>query len=255
MDQEEFKNTLGQLCKLTEALSIHQRQLSQKIEEIHSRHAHLYAHQDRIYSQIEALFSIHALIKIRYPLPTMRGWPVSPDFVKVLMELILDMKPLRIVETGSGVSSIVGGYCLEMNGQGMLTSYDNDEKYARETVNNIDRHRLGQYVSVTHAPLKPVTLQGETFLWYDTNCIRGEDKIDLLVIDGPPGGVQSMARYPALPVFFDMLSERAILLLDDAARDEEKKIVEAWLKLYRCFDYEYVDTENGVSILRRRLPG
>jgi len=90
MNQEDFKGTLDKLCRFTEALSVHQRLLSKKIEEIHSNHAQMmYAHQDRIYSQIDALFSIHALINIRHPLPTMRGWPVSPDFVKVLMALIL----------------------------------------------------------------------------------------------------------------------------------------------------------------------
>jgi predicted O-methyltransferase YrrM len=251
MNQEDLKGTLDQLCILAEALSVHQRQLSVKIEEIHSHHAQMYAHEDQIYSQIDALFSIHALINIRHPLPTMRGWPVSPDFVKVLMALILAEKPGKMVETGSGVSSIIAGYCLEKNGRGALVSYDHDEKYAGVSSKNIKSHMLEEMVTVIHAPLKNINVRGETFIWYDPSCIRMQEKIDLLVIDGPPGHLQRMARYPALPVFFDRLSDHAVLLLDDAAREDEKKIVEKWLMEYPCFESEYVDTEKGATILRR----
>jgi predicted O-methyltransferase YrrM len=250
-EKANLKESIDQLCKLTEALSVHQRHLFLKVEEISSNQAQLYAHQDRIYSQIDALFSIHALINIRHPLPTMRGWPVSPDFVKMLMTLILDEKPGTIVETGSGVSSIVAGYCLEKNGTGTLVSYEHDEEYAGVSLSNIESHRLGRVVTVVHAPLRKINVHDETYIWYDPLCINVQNKIDLLVIDGPPGHLQRMARYPALPVFFDRLSDHAVVLLDDAAREDEKIIVERWLKEYGCFRSEYVETEKGATILRR----
>ena len=251
MNQKALEEMLGQLCKLTEALSIHQRQLSLKIEEIHSHHVQLYGHQDRIYDQIDALFSIHALINIRHPLPKMRGWPVSPDFVKILTALVLSEKPALIVEAGSGVSSVIAGYCLEKNGYGALVSYDHDEKYAGVSADNVTTHGLARMVNVIHAPLKEMRMGGEAFIWYDTAYLQGQEKIDLLVVDGPPGHLQRMARYPALPVFFDRLSDRAVVLLDDAARDDEKEIVQRWLKEYPFFEAEYVDTEKGATILRR----
>lgn len=254
MNREEsnrLKDSVGQLCKLTEALSVHQRQLSKKIDEIHSHHVQLYAHQDRIYAQIDALFSIHALLQIRHPLPTMRGWPVSPDFVKLLMALILEVKPNLLVETGSGVSSIIAGYCLERNGGGRLMSYDHDETFARLSAKQIALHRLEDWVTIVPAPIRLVDVHGEAYRWYDPDCIALQDRIDLLVVDGPPGHLQRMARYPALPIFFNRLSEHAIVLLDDAARDDEKAIVEKWIGEYGCFDHEYVDTEKGAVVLRR----
>jgi predicted O-methyltransferase YrrM len=250
-EQTSLKEAMDQLCKLTEALSIHQRHLYLKIEEISAAQAQLHIHQDKIYSQIDALFSIHALIDIRHPLPTMRGWPVSPDFVKLLISLILDEKPETIVETGSGVSSIVAGYCLEINGRGTLVSYDHDKKYADVSSKNIESHGLEKVVSVVHAPLREIKVRDDSFTWYDPRCITVQNKIDLLVIDGPPGHLQRMARYPALPLFFDRLSDHAIVLLDDASREDEKENVERWLKEYGCFECEYVETETGAAILRR----
>lgn len=250
-EEAHLKEAIDQLCKLTEALSIHQRHLYVKIEEMSADRAQFHTHLDRIYSQIDALFSIHAVINIRHPLPTMRGWPVSPDFVKLLMSVILDKKPQTIVETGSGVSSVVAGYCLEINGRGTLVSYDHDEQYAGVSSKNIESHGLEKVVTVVHAPLRDIKVSDDAFIWYDPKCITIQSKIDLLVIDGPPGHVQRMARYPALPFFFDRLSDHAIVLLDDASRKDEKIIVEKWLKEYGCFECEYVDTETGAAILRR----
>ncbi len=243
--------SIGNLCKLVEALSVHQRQLSGKIEELHAHHEQLYAHQDQLYSQIDSLFSVFSLIPIRHPLPTMRGWPVSPDFVKILVSLFLEMKPESVVETGSGISTIIGGYCLEKNTVGNLISYDHEENFAHKSSKNLKLHKLENKASVIHAPLTELVLDGELYSWYDVNCISHQDKIDLLVVDGPPGNSGSMARYPALPVFFERLSKNAVIILDDAGREAERQIVERWMSEYDVFEHEYIETEKGTVILRR----
>ncbi len=246
-----LKTSIDQLLTLVEGLSVHQRQLSGKIEELHAHHEQLYAHQDQLYTQIDSLFSIFALIPIRHPLPTMRGWPVSPDFVKILVSLFLEMKPESVVETGSGVSTIIGGYCLEKNAVGNLISYDHEKNFAQKSLQNLKLHKLESKASVIHAPLTELVLNGDTYSWYDINCINHQDKIDLLVIDGPPGKLGPMARYPALPVFFEKLSKNAVILLDDAGREAEQRIVERWMKEFNVFEREYIDTEKGAVILRR----
>ncbi|WYL93314.1 MAG: hypothetical protein HEQ35_05100 [Gloeotrichia echinulata IR180] len=44
--------------------------------------------QKNDYKQIEALFSVFSLLNIRVPIPEMRDWAVSPDFVKIMIEYI-----------------------------------------------------------------------------------------------------------------------------------------------------------------------
>ena len=44
----------------------------------------------------------------------------------------------------------------------------------------------------------------------------------------------------------------AIILLDDAARPDEKEILDLWLLEYPNFDYEYIDLDRGAVILRRK---
>lgn len=50
----------------------------------------------------------------------------------------------------------------------------------------------------------------------------------MLIIDGPPDDLQSLSRYPAIPLLFDHLSEEAIIILDDYDRVSERAVVDLW---------------------------
>jgi len=88
-------------------------------------------------------------------------------------------------------------------------------------------------------------------LWYDTQQIKHLTSIDMLIIDGPPSHIQKMARYPALPLLFSMLSENAVVLFDDSKREDERKIIERWLREFHNLQCEWVDTEKGAAILHK----
>jgi hypothetical protein len=66
------------------------------------------------------------------------------------------------------------------------------------------------------------------FQWYGQSVLDDVDAIDMLIVDGPPSATGELARYPALPVLADRLSEGASVLLDDAARDDEQRVIERW---------------------------
>jgi predicted O-methyltransferase YrrM len=103
------------------------------------------------YQQIESFVSLNALIKPGLPLPTMRKTAISPDMANILATLILRNKPQTIVECGSGVSTIITGYCLERNSVGYIWSLDHEEKYAKITGGNLVVHGLERYATVLHA--------------------------------------------------------------------------------------------------------
>jgi predicted O-methyltransferase YrrM len=206
---------------------------------------------ENLYQQLEALISITALLPLRQPLPPMRGWAISPDFGTLLIAEILTRKPQTVLELGSGVSTLLIAYCLEKIGHGRAMSFDHDVNFCEKSRTMITAHQLGKVAEVVHAPLQEVRLNAGSWDWYDTACIAPDIKIDLLVIDGPPGQIQAISRYPALPLLQAYFSDEVVILLDDAARVDEQSIIAMWAREFPGFEYEYIQAEKGAAILRR----
>lgn len=211
-----------------------------------------YRELDNHYQQVEALLSLFSTLKIRQPLPKMRGWAVSPDFARVVASLINEYKPKLILELGSGASTLVAGYALEEVGQGRIVSLDHDKHYADFSSSTIRQHRLQDRATVIYAPLKEMVIGNKSWLWYDIEQLKDFEAVDMLIIDGPPGTIQKLARYPALPVLFHLLSDDAIILLDDAFRHDEKETIKLWLREFADFSREELDLEKGAVVLRRQ---
>lgn len=203
------------------------------------------------YYQIESLFSIFSLLSIRYPLPKMRSWAISPDFAVLLISLLDQYKPNVVLEAGSGVSTIIAGYRLQTLGRGRILSLDHETEFAQQSQHNILLHGLQDIAKVIYAPLTDFDIEGKKWLWYDTSKLRDilNEKVDFLIIDGPPYFVQDLSRYPALPLLLDILSDNAIILLDDASRHIEEEIVRLWTKKFNLSSVEKVFTEKGACII------
>lgn len=204
------------------------------------------------YKQIESMFSIVEFIKPKFPLPEMREWAISPDLAKILLDIILEKKPQIIVETGSGTSTVIIAYALKKNGCGKIVSLENNEQYAQKTQQNISKHGLEDFVQIVYAPLKELPIKGKSWQWYDTSILAEIQTIDLLIVDGPKRTLQPMSRYPAMPLLFEKLSDRAIVVLDDFNTDEEKAMVDLWVKEFKGFDREKIKTEKETMILRKK---
>jgi len=204
----------------------------------------------KLYNQIDALFSIHSTINFNAPRPSMRNWAISPDLANLLVTKILNEKPSFILSAGSGVSDLIIGYCLKQIGSGKLISLEHDKKYFNLSKNNIDKHQLSDFVEVVYAPLKSEKINGKKWLNYNYK-LPTKTKIDLLLIDGPPSSTQDLARYPVLNNFKSQLSKNASIILDDGIREDEKEIVEMWLKELKDYKSEYINTEKGTFILSR----
>jgi predicted O-methyltransferase YrrM len=206
---------------------------------------------ESLYRQLEALISITSILPLRHPLPPMRGWAISPDFGVLLISEILKKKPRLVLELGSGVSTLLTGYCLEKTGRGRVISFDHDEKYCVQSRERIREHGLGDIAEIVHVPLREVQLNQQSWDWYDATRIDPGVKIDLLVVDGPPGQIQDISRYPALPLLRKYLSDDAVILLDDAGRPDEKIILDMWAREFPDFLHECIPAEKGAAVLRR----
>lgn len=183
-------------------------------------------------------------------LPVSKDWSAAADFLSIVSDYCLSKKPQVIVECSSGTSSMVLARCCQLNACGHVYSLENGEPYAKKTQQQLDEFSLAEYCDVLHAPLTDYQLDGENFQWYEMAHLPGVN-IDILVIDGPPGFIQHLSRYPALPLLYPQLAKGSIIFLDDAAREDEKEIIKRWLNDYPEFQFEFVDNERGCSILTR----
>ena len=203
------------------------------------------------YRQVEALLALYRDVDPPRSLPALRGWSASPDLLLYLYHLVLKERPRRILECGSGASTVVLAYALKAVGQGQLTSLDHLEHYCAATRAQLCDHGMDSWANVEHAPLAPAEIEGQPWLWYNLDAVP-EGPIDLVVIDGPPAQTQPNARFPAMPLLRGRLSESAVLVLDDLVREDEQEIVRRWLDQFDDWVLEEVDHEKVTGVLRRR---
>ncbi len=202
-------------------------------------------------AQSIAAQSLIPYINPDFPLPKMRNWASSPDLMTIYAQIIKNNAIKNIVECGGGVSSIIGAYLLEKKGGGHIYSLEHDAPFADESEANVAAHGKSHLVDILRAPIKNYTIKGKSWKWYDIAGIPKDIKIDLILVDGPPSILQKNARYPAVPLLLDQLSENAVVLVDDCIRDEDKASVEQWVKELDGFQSKWFYTDKGTYVVWR----
>lgn len=192
--------------------------------------------------------SIQQRLNFDQHLPYDKNWSAAADFLEIIINHCLHSTPSSIVECSSGLTTLVLARCCQLNQQGHIHSLENGEDYAEKTRQQLTGFGLGEYAEIIHAPLETENINNHEFMWYSINKLP-ELSIDMLVIDGPPGYLQKYSRFPALPLLYDLLAENCVIFLDDAARDDEKAIVDMWLESYPNIEHEYIENERGCSKL------
>lgn len=196
------------------------------------------------YRQTEAFIQLVQLLDFKAPIPGTRSWAASPDLLLTIAETIKKYRPRLVVELGSGVSTLV----TAKSGGRKVISIDNSEEFGGKTAALIRDHKV-RGVEVRIAPLQPYA-NGST--WYDITKIKDLKKIDLLIIDGPPGSKNPDARYPALAEFKDKLSAKAVIIIDDVKREGERKLAEDFAKALPNHQLVFLDHEKGTAVISPR---
>jgi hypothetical protein len=181
--------------------------------------------------EIEALVQLFQGFTPRAPMPSSGDFALNPTDLLELIHLIRTRKPRLVVELGSGTSSVWIAYALEQSG-GRLVSLDHDTEYAKKTRSLLSAHQLTGVAEVREAPLKPLTLDGKTFQWYDVSELADLRGINMLLVDGPPEATGPDARYPALHVLESKLAGSATIIFDDANRQDEQAALRKWTETF-----------------------
>jgi hypothetical protein len=192
---------------------------------------------------------LESKIQLRAALPSLGKYTVSEDFASILIKEIFARRPRTIVEAGSGVSTLLAGYCLERLGRGSLRCFEHLSEYENETNNLIRQHGLEAIdIKIISSPLCTYNISGENFTWYSLDNFDIATEIDMVIVDGPPRSTGKLARYPIFPLLFEQFSPSAIILLDDVKRQDETEIVKRWLREYPNFQLKLLNTEKGAAL-------
>ncbi|GHD71476.1 hypothetical protein GCM10007164_17760 [Luteimonas padinae] len=182
--------------------------------------------------EAEALMQLYRLFDLHATMPLLggiaKGWAMEPVTMLAIVDEVLARKPGLVVECGSGTSTAWIGHALRRVGAGRLVSLEHLERFAGPGNSVLDAHGLRDVAEIRLAPLEACQVGDEAFDWYGKESFADLRDISMLVVDGPPSSNGPLARYPALPLMRDRLLPGALVLLDDAGREDEQMVVERW---------------------------
>lgn len=205
-----------------------------------------------ILKEIEALSQLRTLLRVEGATPLLGGWAMDAAAVHSLIGIVRERRPLRIVELGSGSSTVWLALALRSIGRGRIVSFDHIELYGQRTMQAIRDQRLEEFAEVRVRELISVEIGGEHFEWYDIADSDALGPIDILLVDGPPGATGPMARFPAVPVLWPELADDALIIVDDSGRPDERKMLTAWCEAFP--DLEEPEAIGARTMLIRRRP-
>lgn len=204
-----------------------------------------------LYAQIQSYQDLVSLIRPARPLPLLRGWAASPDFLLEICRHSLAHKPGVIIECSSGASTLALARCCEINGIGHVYSLEHAPEFAEQTRQRLREQGLADWASVIDAPLTPQAGVGGQ-AWYSMAGLSlTPASCALLVIDGPPWDTAPLARYPALPLLAEFLASSCTIFLDDANRPDEQEAVKRWMAEHPGFQLTQPPCEKGCAKLTR----
>jgi len=153
---------------------------------------------------------------------------------------------VSIVELGSGVSTLILASVLPRVLEDLdITSVDGEESYARHAQEMLRQHALDQYAKVSWVPYA----LSDDYAWFSKpklGQVLSEKRVDILIVDAPPGASHPRARQPAIPFFLPYLKSRSIVMLHDVSRPDESLIAKEWKRYFRvCYQMK---TPRGFAV-------
>ncbi len=177
--------------------------------------------------------SIEQQLGFKFPI-YWNEWSIEKEFAKYLIYRIITSRPINVVELGSGLSSLIMLKTLNKLGYYYtLTSFESDKCFLEMTKNLLISEGVynEKKVKLIHSSISDNEINSTIYKWYTVDdFLFSFDKIDLLFVDGPPGGLCRNSRYPAVNVIRKYIREGSVIILHDAKRIDEIEIVEMWKK-------------------------
>lgn len=183
-------------------------------------------------------------------LPHLGSWKADTGFLRHIVTQIAQRRPAVAVELGAGASTLVAAKAMALHGGGHLISFDQHGGFVDATRQWVVDNGLD--VDIRHAPLD-AEVDGWPGRWYSVSDLP--DRIDLIIIDGPPWSVHPLVR-GAADSLFRRLAPGGVILLDDAARPGERLVARRWRNRWPDIDFRLMhDGTKGTLVGVKRAVG
>jgi len=205
---------------------------------------------NNLYKQISSFIDLKDIIGPNVPMGPLRGWALSPDALLIVLRDITERPSPRVVEFGSGESTIAIAAALKRRGDGTLTSFEHNEKFSRNIAERLRRADLASHVDLRVIPLRHYkgTASVPSFDSYD---LSDQDiEFDVAIVDGPINILGSVTRSVPLEWAVSRLRRNGTIYLDDASREGERAAVEGLRAKWQGVVEEWLDCEKGLLRLR-----
>lgn len=187
-------------------------------------------------------------------------WAIHPEVAHALAGLIVTRRSTRVLEFGAGISSKVLATALTHIGGGSLTSVEQMPEWCRSIWNTISMLPNVDATMIRASIRATVNRWGAYFRYnLPSQVIASRAPFDLVFVDAPQG---CYGRDGTLHWCHTLLADGALIVLDDANRDRERRTVQRWLKIHSGLRLilNATGTGRGLAVLEykraatRRLP-
>lgn len=186
------------------------------------------------------------------PLPW-SDWSLPPRALLEILTAVQRFDAPVIVDCGSGVSTLYLARAVRAIGRGQVVALEQDAAWGASVTRLLEQNDLQAWGRVVVVPLQDLTVCGRSSPWYapPADLLPSDSRVDIVVVDGPVGRDGVLVRLAALPHFWDRLSDRAVVFLDDTLRPEEQEICRLWREQFPVTEAK-LGTEHGMSKFTRR---
>jgi len=143
----------------------------------------------------------------------------------VVIRIVRELGPKSILELGAGETTRLLSALIDKGLTHNVDTIEGSEYWANRISN------AATNVNVIHAPLSERRFEGLSFVGYDLKEIE-QKRYDLIIIDGP-NGTAGVSRASGLEVAAKCLSPEFIIVIDDAERLGERRMMRCLLRLLK----------------------
>lgn len=204
---------------------------------------------DKIFDQIESLLWLYHAVKPNHPFLQFRGWAASPDFLRIVIERINKQKIKRILELGSGSSTIVlGEFLKRTKSRAKIISIDERKESYLKTLHELKQRKLNKKVLLYFCPLVQFTKTDINTKWYSVTKFLFKSKFDLVIIDGPSTLNDPLSRRFTIDRLKNAVASNCLFIMDDTNRPGEQEILKQWIAERKIKNLEQLPTEKGTAL-------
>lgn len=188
----------------------------------------------------------------RFAFPRKDGWALRWETMQLLARLMEVMQPRRVIEFGSGRSTVVLAALAGRYG-GRVLSFDHVADFARHTAASLHELEAEKAAQVVE---QPITVRRYGAKLLPVYGIRWEEfaefsDCDLAFVDGPPWNI---GREAVLYEVFPRLAVGGWIVVDDMKRPHEQRWLQSWKRVFGdALEVNvFLEIGDGVALMRKR---